>query len=167
MLTGELRSKVDSIWSAFWSGGIANPIEVLEQITCLLFLRRLDDLHTAEENKARRLRAPRERRVCPDGVDAKGRDYDTLRCSRFKNFEAADMYQVMGEHVFPFLRTLGGDGSTFAWHMKDTRFTIPTPALLFKVVDMLDDVSMIDRDTNGDLYECQWYQCHARPTGFH
>jgi type I restriction enzyme M protein len=153
MLTGELRSKVDSIWNAFWSGGIANPIEVLEQITYLLFLRRLDDLHTAEENKARRLSAPMERGIYPDGLDAKGRDYDTLRWSRFKNFEAAEMYQVMGEHVFPFLRTLGGDGSTYAGHMKDARFTIPTPALLSKVVDMLDEVPMVDRDTNGDLYE--------------
>jgi len=153
MLTGELRSKVESIWNAFWSGGIANPIEVIEQITYLLFLRRLDDLHTAEENKARRLSAPMERHIYPDGVDAKGRDYDTLRWSRFKNFEAAEMYQVMGEHVFPFLRTLGGDGSTYAGHMKDARFTIPTPALLSKVVDMLDEVPMVDRDTNGDLYE--------------
>ena len=73
----------------------------------------------------------------------------------------------MGEHVFPFLRTLGGDGSTYAGHMKDARFTIPTPALRSKVVDMLDDVPMIDRDTNGDLYECQWYQRHSRPTGVH
>jgi type I restriction enzyme M protein len=63
------------------------------------------------------------------------------------------MYQVVGEHVFPFLRSLGGDGSTYASHMKDARFTIPTPALLAKVVDMLDEVPMEDRDTNGDLYE--------------
>ena len=153
MLTGDLRTKVDAIWNAFWSGGIANPIEVIEQITYLLFLRRLDDLHTAEENKARRLGAPMERRVYPDGVDARGRDYHALRWSRFKHFEAAEMFQVLAEHVFPFLRTLGGDGSTYASHMKDARFTIPTPALLSKVVDMLDDVPMADRDTNGDLYE--------------
>ena len=63
------------------------------------------------------------------------------------------MFTVVGEHVFPFLRTLGGDGSTYAHHMKDARFTIPTPALLAKVVDMLDDVPMEDRDTKGDLYE--------------
>jgi type I restriction enzyme M protein len=63
------------------------------------------------------------------------------------------MYAVVGEHVFPFLRTLGGDGSTYAHHMKDARFTIPTPALLAKVVDMLDHVPMEDRDTKGDLYE--------------
>ena len=55
MLTGEIRSKSDALWNAFWSGGIANPLEVIEQITCLLFLKRLDDLHTLEENKAARL----------------------------------------------------------------------------------------------------------------
>ena len=60
---------------------------------------------------------------------------------------------VVGEHVFPFLRTLGGDESTYAHHMKDARFTIPTPALLARVVDMLDHVPMEDRDTKGDLYE--------------
>ena len=73
MLTGELRSKVDALWNAFWSGGIANPIEVIEQITYLLFLRRLDDLHTVEERKAQRLSAPMERRVYPEGSDERGR----------------------------------------------------------------------------------------------
>ena len=58
MLTGDLKSKIDQIWNAFWSGGIANPLEIIEQITYLLFLRRLDDLHTLEENKAARLRQP-------------------------------------------------------------------------------------------------------------
>ena len=86
MLTGELRSQVDAIWNAFWSGGIANPIEVIEQITYLLFQRRLDDLHTLEENKAIRLGKPIERRIYPAGADARGRDYQDLRWSRFKNF---------------------------------------------------------------------------------
>jgi type I restriction enzyme M protein len=153
MLTGELRSQVDAIWNAFWSGGISNPMEVMEQITYLLFLRRLDDLHTLEENKALRLKKPMERRVFPVGKDAKGRNYNDLRWSRFKNFAPAEMYTVVGEHVFPFLRTMGGDDSTYAHHMKDARFTIPTPALLSKVVDMLDHVPMEDRDTKGDLYE--------------
>ncbi|MDQ3061072.1 MAG: type I restriction-modification system subunit M [Pseudomonadota bacterium] len=153
MLTGELRSQVDAIWNAFWSGGIANPIEVMEQITYLLFLRRLDDLHTLEENKSRRLGQPLARRLYPEGADAKGRAYDDLRWSRFKHFAPAEMFSVVGEHVFPFLRGMGGDGSTYAHHMKDARFTIPTPALLAKVVDMLDGVPMNDRDTKGDLYE--------------
>ena len=79
MLTGDLKSKIDQIWNAFWSGGIANPIEVIEQITYLLFLRRLDDLHTLEENKATRLKKPMERRIFPEGADARGRAFDTLR----------------------------------------------------------------------------------------
>lgn len=153
MLTGELRSQVDAIWNAFWSGGIANPIEVMEQITYLLFLRRLDDLHTLEENKSQRLGQPMARRLYPEGLDAKGRAYDDLRWSRFKHFAPAEMFGVVAEHVFPFLRGMGGDGSTYAHHMKDARFTIPTPALLAKVVDMLDGVPMNDRDTKGDLYE--------------
>jgi type I restriction enzyme M protein len=153
MLTGEIRSQIDRIWDAFWSGGISNPLEVIEQITYLLFIRRLDDLHTLAENRAATLKKPIEGRVFPAGKDPKGRPYDDYRWSRFKHFAPADMYSVVGDHVFPFLRTLGGDGSTYAHHMKDARFTIPTPGLLAKVVDLIDHVPMEDRDTKGDLYE--------------
>ncbi|MBV8648409.1 class I SAM-dependent DNA methyltransferase [Paludibacterium sp.] len=153
MLTGELKSQVNAIWDAFWSGGISNPIEVLEQITYLLFIRRLDDSHTLEESKALMLKKPMAKPIFPQGKDAKGRDYNDLRWSRFKNFAPAEMHNVVGEHVFPFLRSMGGDGSTYSQHMKDARFTIPTPALLAKVVDMLEHVPMDDRDTKGDLYE--------------
>src|SRR6266576_3097390 len=127
MLTTELRSQVDSIWNAFWTGGISNPLEVIEQITYLLFLRRLDDLQTLEENKAARLNRPLERRIFPDGKDGTGekaRDYQDLRWSRFKHFSPTEMFEVVADHVFPFLRTLGGDNSTYAHHMKDARFTI-------------------------------------------
>lgn len=153
MLTGDIRSQIDAIWNAFWTGGISNPLEVIEQITYLLFLKRLDDLHTLEENKAARLRQPMERHIFPAGADPKGRPYEDLRWLRFKNLAPAEMFAVVNDHVFPFLRTLGGDESTYAHHMKDARFTIPTPALLAKVVDMLDHVPMDDRDTKGDLYE--------------
>ena len=157
MITGAIKSQIDQIWNAFWSGGISNPLEVIEQITYLLFLRRLDDLHTLEENKSARLGKPMQRRVFPSGNDGigknGGRSYEDLRWSRFKHFAPGDMYAVIGEHVFPFLRTLGGDDSTYAHHMKDARFTIPTPALLAKVVDLLDAVPMEDRDTKGDVYE--------------
>ncbi|GMV83794.1 MAG: hypothetical protein AMXMBFR7_49780 [Planctomycetota bacterium] len=153
MVTGEIRSQIDRIWDAFWAGGISNPLEVIEQITYLLFIRRLDELHTLEELKANRLKRPLERPVFPKGKDEKKRAYEDLRWSRFKNFDPKDMYTVLAEHVFPFLRTLGGDNSTYAHHMKDARFTIPTPALLAKVVDLIDHVPMEDRDTKGDLYE--------------
>jgi len=124
-----------------------------EQLTYLLFLRRLDDLQTLAENKARRLGQPIERQVFPEGNDERGRAYSDYRWSRFKNFAPSEMLTVVADHVFPFLRTLGGDESTYARHMKDARFTIPTPALLAKVVDLVAQVPMEDRDTKGDLYE--------------
>src|SRR6266550_7412358 len=134
MLTGEIRNRVDQIWNAFWSGGISNPLEVIEQITYLLFIRRLDDLHTLEENKANRLKKAMERRVFPEGKDSRGRPYEDFRWSRFKHFEAKEMFTVVSEHVFPFLRSLGGDNSTYSQHMEGARFTIPTPGLLARVV---------------------------------
>jgi type I restriction enzyme M protein len=152
MLTGEIRNQIDRIWDAFASGGISNPLEVIEQITYLLFLRRLDELQTLEELKAQRLKKPIEREIFPAGKDFKKRPYKDFRWSNFKNLEAREMYAVVSEHVFPFLRALGGDESTYAHHMKDARFTIP-PALLAKAVDLIDHVPMEDRDTKGDLYE--------------
>ncbi|MEB2286468.1 MAG: DNA methyltransferase [Polyangiaceae bacterium UTPRO1] len=158
MITGDIKNQVDRTWDSFWSGGISNPLEVIEQITYLLFIRRLDDLHTLEENKANRLNQPMARRIFPEGRDSKGRPYEDFRWSRFRHFAAADMFAVVGEHIFPYLRAglarqLGNGDSTYAQHMKDARFTIPTPALLAKVVDLLDAVPMEDRDTKGDVYE--------------
>src|SRR6266446_7040423 len=73
MITGNIRNQIDALWNAFWTGGISNPLEVIEQITYLLFLKRLDDLHTLEENKASRLKLKKlERRVFPEGKDPKG-----------------------------------------------------------------------------------------------
>lgn len=162
MITGSIKSQIDQIWNAFWSGGISNPLEVIEQITYLLFLKRLDDLHTLEENKAARLKQPMERRIFPKGKDKIGKDggrsYEDLRWRKFKDFAPADMFDVVAEHAFPFLRerlakNSGGEDSTYAHHMKGARFTIPTPPLLDKVVQLLDAVPMEDRDTKGDVYE--------------
>jgi type I restriction enzyme M protein len=154
VLTGELRHQIDRIWDAFWSGGIANPLEVLEQLTYLLFIRRLDELETLEERRSQRAEQPMRRRIFPEGADGQGRAWSELRWSRFKQLgEAASMFQVVGERVFPFLLELGGEESAYATHMRDARFTIPTPALLTKVVELLDAVPMEDRDTKGDIYE--------------
>jgi type I restriction enzyme M protein len=156
LVTGELKSHVNKVWDAFWSGGIANPMEVIEQITYLLFIKRLDELHTREENKANALGQPIENPVFPDGMDDSGRrprPYGDLRWSKFNNFAPAEMYEVIDQNVFPFIRGLGEAGSSFAANMKDARFTIPTPALLSKVVDLLEDIPMDDRDTKGDIYE--------------
>ncbi|MFT4288799.1 type I restriction-modification system subunit M [Nocardioides sp.] len=146
MITGELKSKIDRVWDAFWSGGISNPLEVIEQITYLLFIRRLDDIQTLAEKKARIA----GNGVIENPVFLPGQA--NLRWSRFKNTAPEVMHTTIADEVFPFLRGLG-DGSTYSEHMRDARFTIPTPALLSKVVDMLDDIPLDHRDTNGDLYE--------------
>jgi type I restriction enzyme M protein len=145
VITGELKSKIDRVWDAFWSGGISNPLEVIEQITYLLFIRRLDDLQTLAEKKARTTGNEIEHPVFSSAQEH-------LRWSRFKNTKPEVMHKTIAGEVFPFLRDLG-DGTTYSEHMKDARYTIPTPALLSKVVDMLDGIPMADRDTNGDLYE--------------
>jgi len=149
VITGELKSKIDRVWDAFWSGGISNPLEVIEQITYLLFIRRLDDLQILAEKKAR------VTGTIENAVFLPGQAH--LRWSQLKNEAPEVMHKTIADDVFPFLRSLGtqvgGDGSTYSDHMRDARFTIPTPALLSKVVDMLDDIPMADRDTNGDLYE--------------
>lgn len=150
MITGELKSTIDRVWDAFWSGGISNPLEVIEQITYLLFIRRLEDLQTIAEKKAQFNGGRIENPIYLP-------NQHHLRWKRFKDQAPEEMYDTVSKEVFPFLHGLGdqfgGDGSTFGDHMKDARFTIPTPALLTRVVDMLDDIPMEKRDTNGDLYE--------------
>ncbi|MBL0888148.1 type I restriction-modification system subunit M [Myceligenerans indicum] len=153
MITGELKSKVDRVWDAFWSGGISNPLEVIEQITYLLFIRRLDELQTTKENQANRLGKPIQDPVFPDGNAPTGARYEHLRWGHIKDEDPATAFDLVANHVFPFLRTMGGEGSTYAGHMEGARLTIPTPGLLVKVVDMLTDVPMNRRDTSGDLYE--------------
>ncbi len=153
MITGELRSKVDAVWMTIYAGGIANPITVIEQLTYLLFIRRLDELRTLKEHKAARTGKP-------IGEPVFGPDQDELRWSRFKETAPEQMFETVRDHVFPFIKTLGekgeadGEGgSTYTHHMKDALFMMPTPRVLASVVDQLDDIDMADRDTKGDLYE--------------
>lgn len=153
MIIGSIRSQIDQIWNAFWSGGVSNPISVIEQLTFLMFIKRLDDLHTVQERKSEDLGVPMERRIFPEGNDDKGEPYDNLRWSRFKHFEAREMMRIVDEHVFPFLRQLGEEGSSYGQHMKDARLGFSNANLLSKVVQMLDEIPMDDRDTKGDVYE--------------
>lgn len=146
MITGDLKNQVDRVWNLFWTGGISNPLEVIEQITYLLFIRRLDDLETLAERKARRLGEEVENPMFKPGEQ-------DLRWSKFKQLDADLMFQLVSDAVFPFLRSLGGDGTTYSQHMRDARFTVPNPGLLARVVDLLDKLPMDNRDTTGDLYE--------------
>ncbi len=153
MLTGELKSQVDTLWNSFWTGGIANPLKVVEQITYLLFIKRLDELQTLEENKSARLGKPMERIYFPDGKDALGCAYADMRWSRLKNQAPDRMFTIVSEHLFPYLREMGGENGTYTKLMADARFEIPKASLLTNIVDLLDQIPMEDRDTKGDLYE--------------
>ncbi|MCR9129621.1 MAG: type I restriction-modification system subunit M [Alphaproteobacteria bacterium] len=153
MVTGEIKGQIDQIWNAFWSGGVSNPLSVIEQITYLLFIKRLDELHTMEESKSNRLKKPMERRYFPKGEDELGLPYEDMRWSRFKGYDAARMFVIVDRHVFPYLRNMNGHGTAYSQHMKDARLGFSSPALLAKVVDLLDKVKMDDRDTKGDVYE--------------
>ncbi|RLA03710.1 MAG: SAM-dependent DNA methyltransferase [Gammaproteobacteria bacterium] len=151
MITGEIKSKVDSIWDTMWSGGISNPLSVIEQLTYLLFIKRLDELHTLKEAKANRTGEPIEEPVFAP-------DQHHLRWSRFKELAPEQMFEAMRDQVFPFIKSLGSNGnsgedSTYTHHMKDALFMMPTARVLANVVDQLDGIDMADRDTKGDLYE--------------
>lgn len=147
MLTGELRTKVDKLWESFWTGGIANPLTVIEQITYLLFIKRLDELQTLLENKHNLLKTPIEKPIFK-------KNQQKLRWSRFKDLDAEEMYDVVSKEVFEFMKELGSnEDSAFSKYMKGATFMIPTPNLLEKVVSMISEIPMQDRDTKGDLYE--------------
>lgn len=146
MVTGELKHKIDRIWEIFWTGGITNPLSVIEQITYLLFIRRLDEIDTKKEKEAVLL-----------GVEHKGYFTDKqeqLRWNKFKNFEAAKMYKLVSGEVFPFIKTLNGDkDSAYSKYMNDAIFIIPTPQMLEKIVTTLSELPLADRDNSGDIYE--------------
>ena len=148
MFTQDLRSKIDQVWLAFHSGGISNPLSVIEQITYLLFIKMLDEQQTAKEENASLL-----------GVEVVNPIYaeeeNHLRWKNFKNLSPAEMFELFRKEngVFDFMRNYGGKSSAFSKFMKNASFVIPTPRLLAQVVDMLSEVVMKDTDTKGDVYE--------------
>ncbi|KKJ01287.1 type I restriction-modification system subunit M [Prochlorothrix hollandica] len=149
MITGDLKSKVDKLWTTFWNNGISNPLSVIEQISYLLFIKRLDELQQTQERKANRLNRPLENPTFTP-------DQRAMRWSEFKNLDDAEaMLQVVRDQAFPFIKNLGEstEGSTYAKHMRDAVFLISSPALLASVVEQIDQIPMADRDTKGDLYE--------------
>ncbi len=148
MLTGELKSQIDKVWEAFWTGGLSNPLTVIEQMTYLLFIRRLDELQTQKEQKANLLKQEIEDPLFLSG------EYD-LRWSRFKDMDPEVMFRSFTKQdgVFDFLRNIGSRSVAYTRFMKGATFMIPTPRLLAQVVEMLSNIDMNDRDTKGDVYE--------------
>jgi type I restriction enzyme M protein len=149
MLSSSLKSQIDKIWTTFWSGGISNPLTVIEQITYLLFIRRLDELQIREEKMASTLGTPITNAIYQP-------DEQQLRWSVFKDMDAETMFEQFRkiDGVFDFMKNKGASkDSAFNKYMKGATFMIPTPRLLQLVVDLLSAVDMNDRDTKGDVYE--------------
>ena len=160
MITGELKNKIDSLWDIFASGGLTNPLEVIEQITYLMFIRDLDDVDNIRAKESAMLGLP-YKSIFSDQVEIGERTIDgnQLKWSVFHDFPAEKMYSTMQEWVFPFIKNLHGDkNSAYSKYMDDAIFKLPTPLVLSKVVDSLDEIYRImadkkDVDIKGDVYE--------------
>ena len=152
MITGELKSQVDKIWETFWSGGISNPLTVIEQFTYLLFIRRLDEMQLLEENKANTVGIPIQNEIFTPA-------HKELRWSSFKNKDPESMFELFTKPmvdsmtVFDHMKQVGHNAGVFGDFMKNANFIISTPKLLDQVVQLIDAIDMKDRDTKGDLYE--------------
>ncbi|THD66442.1 SAM-dependent DNA methyltransferase [Robertkochia marina] len=152
MITGELKSQVDKIWESFWTGGISNPLTVIEQFTYLLFIRRLDEIQTLEEKKAAMIKKPVDRVIYAE-------DQQDLRWSSFKNKDPEVMFELFTKSsegrltAFEHMKQVGAENGIFAKYMSGATFMIPTPRLLDQVVQLIDKIKMDDRDTKGDTYE--------------
>lgn len=176
----ELKSKIDQLWNKFWSGGISNPLTAIEQITYLLFMKRLDELDLKRQSDAEwvgeeytskfegswippEYRARREEKDTESDWARKQEDEKryaikkrTLRWSEFKRMQAEDMLQHVQGKVFPFLKDLNGSESNFTHHMKNAVFIIPKPALLVEAVKTIDEIfEVMDRDSreNGQAFQ--------------
>ena len=168
MITGEIKNKIDGIWETFWTGGLTNPLSVMEQITYLMFIKLLDDNQTKKEATASAMGLTAQSikgRVFGDGecvIDKESNlkiDYKDLRWQNFKNEEPSKMFTRMRDYIFPFMKNLsGGKDTAFARYMKDSIFMIPTPRILTKVIDGLDSLDMTDKDAMGDVYEYLLYK---------
>ena len=173
----ELKRLINELWNKFWSGGIANPLTAIEQITYLIFMKRIDDLDLERQQKAAfsdedytsifrgvfpELTKEEEKAIANGAEDKVKRvQKETLRWSHFKNISPNDLkLKHIQEFVFPFIKELGGENAHFTTYMKNAVFIIPTPSLLDEAVETIEQIFVeIKKDTNkhqdiqGDVYE--------------
>lgn len=160
MITGEIKNKIDGLWDIFAAGGLTNPLDVIEQITYLMFIRDLDDVDNTKSKESLMLGTnyksifEGQYQVGDNKVDG-----SQLKWSSFRDIPAANMYEIVQLGVFPFIKTLHENkNSAYSKYMSDAIFKIPTPQLLTKIVDSLDEIyelmnKDIKKDTKGDIYE--------------
>lgn len=160
MLSAEIKSKIDRLWNNFWSGGISNPLTVIEQISYLLFIKRLDDIDNAKAKRANRMEVPYTSlfkdlndKLIADNKSTYDFNYELLKWSEFQHLDVNEMFDVVSQKVFPAIKMLGGTDSSFTAEMKDAVFMIPKPSLLQESVRLIEGINMDDADTKGDLYE--------------
>lgn len=160
MVTGELKSKIDSLWEIFWTGGLTNPLDVIEQMTYLMFIRDLDDADNLHAKEAAMLGLSYQSVFAKEvQIGERTIDGSQLKWSVFHDFPAAKMYSTMQEWVFPFIKNLHGNKeSAYSKYMSDAIFKIPTPLMLDKIVTAMDAIyeqmsQLKEADTRGDVYE--------------
>ena len=159
-MTGELRNKIDSLWEIFWNGGITNPLDVVEQMTYLMFIKDLDDTDNLRAKEAAMLGLPFKSIFAEEvAIGDRVVDGNQLKWSTFHDFPAERMYSVVQEWVFPFIKNLHGDkNSAYSKYMDDAIFKVSTPLMLSKIVDAMDEIyAMMEElhqtDIRGDVYE--------------
>ena len=160
MITGELKNKIDRLWETFWTGGITNPLDVVEQMTYLMFIHDLDAADNQRAKESAMLGLP-HKSIFAGEVQVGERTIpgSQLKWSVFHDFPAGQMYSVMQEWVFPFIKNLHADkDSAYAKYMGDAIFKIPTPLMLEKIVTAMDEIyaqaeQLHDTDVRGDIYE--------------
>jgi len=146
-LAPELQSKIKLLWAKFWSGGLSNPLSSIEQMSYLIFMKRLEDMDIAEQKKTRAKKQP-----FTSVFDV----HEDCRWSTWKHYPAEKMLTHVRDVVFPFIKNIhDGEKTLFAEHMKDAVFIIPKPSLLQEAVSIIDDLNITaqNRDTQGDIYE--------------
>ena len=161
MITGELKNKIDKIWDTIWTSGISSPTTVIEQITYLMFMKLLDDNEIKKEGNASALGIQYKSKIFKDGsfaIDDEGNmsiPFKELRWHNFKNDEPSIMFEKVRTYVFPFIKTVNGEGkdTAFSRFMTDAVFLIPTAKVLAVCVDTLSEIDMSNKDIMGDVYE--------------
>ncbi|MGN1021769.1 MAG: type I restriction-modification system subunit M N-terminal domain-containing protein [Aristaeellaceae bacterium] len=160
MITGELKSRIDSLWEIFWTGGLVNPLDVIEQMTYLMFIRDLDDADNIKARESAMLGLPYQSIFAKEvQIGERTIDGSQLKWSVFRDFPAGKMYATVQEWVFPFIKNLHGDkNSAYSRYMDDAIFKVPTPLMLDKIVNAMDAIyeqmaHLQQADTRGDVYE--------------
>lgn len=159
MITGDIKNRIDTLWDAFWTGGITNSITILEQMTYLFFMKMLDDAQLKKEATASvfgvEISDPVFGKDMWHNPDTdKDVPYETLRWNVFKNYEPTKMFNVVRNDVFPFIKNLNNSSSSsYSKFMKDAVFMIQNPRTLLKVIEGIDGLDMNNRDAMGDVYE--------------